>query len=240
MNACSPAVDSTRAGFGHRLLGLLIITKAALPLALVALLALGAWQIASGISRAVDEARRTIEPQLALARARIEDVQAEGRRLLDEVKKIENATTQIAGAVKIRAVNGIPLVKDLPYLRLPDIQIPGIALPRLDIDVDLRPNLDAVRERRGGSGLVLTGPWPMRGHGLLTEVMSMNEETLNLSIRKFLKTVGVSSQREIEHAVAKAIAAGKIGGAQTLAATMTLRIAGLQLEVGFDGEIQLE
>jgi len=34
----------------------------------------------------------------------------------------------------------------------------------------------------------------------------MNDEALNLSIRKFLKLVGVSSQREIEHAVAKAIA----------------------------------
>jgi hypothetical protein len=68
----------------------------------------------------------------------------------------------------------------------------------------------------------------------------MNEETFNLSVRKFLKTVGVNSQREIEQGVAKAIAAGTITGAETLAATMTLRIAGLQLEVRFDGEIQLE
>jgi Family of unknown function (DUF6494) len=68
----------------------------------------------------------------------------------------------------------------------------------------------------------------------------MDQETFNLSIRKFLKTVGVSSQREIEQAVANAIAAGTIRGAETLAATMTLRIAGLQLEVRFDGEIQLQ
>jgi hypothetical protein len=67
----------------------------------------------------------------------------------------------------------------------------------------------------------------------------MDQETFNLSIRKFLKTVGVGSQREIEQAVAKAIAAGTISGAETLAATMTLRIAGLQLEVRFDSEIQL-
>ena len=67
----------------------------------------------------------------------------------------------------------------------------------------------------------------------------MDQEALNLSIRKFLRTVGVGSQREIEQAVAKAIAAGAIGGADTLAATMTLRIAGLQLEVRFDGEIAL-
>jgi hypothetical protein len=68
----------------------------------------------------------------------------------------------------------------------------------------------------------------------------MDQETFNLSIRKFLKTVGVSSQREIEQAVAKAIAARAISGAETLAATMTLCIAGLQLEVRFDGEIQLQ
>jgi Family of unknown function (DUF6494) len=69
--------------------------------------------------------------------------------------------------------------------------------------------------------------------------MIMNEEIFNLSIRKFLKTVGVSSQREIEQAVARAVAAGAISGTETLAATMTLRIAGLQLEVRFDGEVQL-
>jgi hypothetical protein len=68
----------------------------------------------------------------------------------------------------------------------------------------------------------------------------MDQETFNLSIRKFLKTVGVSSQREIEQAVAKAVAAGTIGGAETLAATMTLQVAGLQLKVQFDGEIQLQ
>jgi hypothetical protein len=68
----------------------------------------------------------------------------------------------------------------------------------------------------------------------------VNEETFNLSIRKFLKTVGVSSQRDIEQAVAKAIAAGAISGSETLPATMTLQVAGLKLEVRFEGEIQLE
>lgn len=68
----------------------------------------------------------------------------------------------------------------------------------------------------------------------------MDQETFNLSIRKFLKTVGVSAQREIEQAVAKALAAGTVGGTEALAATMTLCIAGLQLEVRFDGEIRLQ
>ena len=68
----------------------------------------------------------------------------------------------------------------------------------------------------------------------------MDHETLNLSIRKFLKTAGVGSQREIEQAIAKDIASGEIIGNETLAATMTLSIAALRLEVRFDGEIRLE
>ena len=67
----------------------------------------------------------------------------------------------------------------------------------------------------------------------------MNEETFNLSIRKFLKTVGVSSQREIEQAAAKAIASGSLGNDASFPATMTLDIPGLKLRVTFDGEISL-
>ena len=70
--------------------------------------------------------------------------------------------------------------------------------------------------------------------------MDMDDETFNLSIRKFLKMVGVSSQREIEQAVAKAIAARTINGSETLAATMRLQIPGLKLDVNFDGEVKLE
>lgn len=68
----------------------------------------------------------------------------------------------------------------------------------------------------------------------------MNEETLNLSIRKFLKLVGVNSQREIEQAVARAIAAGAIAGDETFAARVTLEVAGLELAATFDGDIKLE
>ena len=67
----------------------------------------------------------------------------------------------------------------------------------------------------------------------------MNEETLNLSIRKFLKMVGVNSQREIEQAVAKAIADRAISGTESFPAKMTLEVAGLRLKVSFDGEISL-
>lgn len=68
----------------------------------------------------------------------------------------------------------------------------------------------------------------------------MNEESLNLSIRKFLKSVGINSQREIEHAVAKAAAAGAITGTEVFPAKMTLEIRGLQVKVEFSGEIALQ
>jgi Family of unknown function (DUF6494) len=68
----------------------------------------------------------------------------------------------------------------------------------------------------------------------------MDDDALNISIRKFLKMVGVSSQREIEQAVAKGLAAGGIAGTETFTATMTLEVAGLKLNVHFDGEIRLQ
>ncbi len=68
----------------------------------------------------------------------------------------------------------------------------------------------------------------------------MDDETFNISIRKFLKMVGVSSQREIEQAVAKAMADGTLSGNETLVATMNLKIAALNLDVDFDGDIALQ
>jgi hypothetical protein len=68
----------------------------------------------------------------------------------------------------------------------------------------------------------------------------MNDEALNISIRKFLKMVGVNSQREIEHAVAKAISDGTLAGSESFPARMTLEIGRLAVQVHFDGEIRLQ
>jgi hypothetical protein len=68
----------------------------------------------------------------------------------------------------------------------------------------------------------------------------MNEEIFNLSIRKFLKMVGINSQREIEHAVAKAIADGSISGTEAFPAHVTLTVERLNINVKFDGEIRLQ
>jgi uncharacterized protein DUF6494 len=68
----------------------------------------------------------------------------------------------------------------------------------------------------------------------------MHEETFNLSIRKFLKIVGINSQREIEQAVRKALEEGRIAGDETFPATVTLEVAGLNLNFKIDGEIKLQ
>ena len=68
----------------------------------------------------------------------------------------------------------------------------------------------------------------------------MNEETFNMSIRKFLKTVGVRSQTEIERAVAKAVADGKLKGNEAFPARVQLTIDKIGLALTLDGEIRLE
>jgi hypothetical protein len=68
----------------------------------------------------------------------------------------------------------------------------------------------------------------------------MNEETFNMSIRKFLKTVGVTSQREIEKAVRGALEAGLLEGGEELPVTVTLTLQGAALEIDIDGKIALE
>ena len=68
----------------------------------------------------------------------------------------------------------------------------------------------------------------------------MDQETFNLGIRKFLKTVGVNSQREIEEAVGRALESGGLKGDEALAARMVLEIPELGLKVPFEGEIKLE
>ena len=68
----------------------------------------------------------------------------------------------------------------------------------------------------------------------------MNPDAFNMSVRKFLKMVGVHSQREIESAVERALAAGQLKGNETLDAKMTLVVNGVALDVSFDGKIALE
>jgi hypothetical protein len=69
----------------------------------------------------------------------------------------------------------------------------------------------------------------------------MNQDAFNMSIRKFLKHVGVHSQREMEAAVQRAIESGKLKGNEALPAKMTLTLGGgAELTVSFDDTIRLE
>jgi hypothetical protein len=68
----------------------------------------------------------------------------------------------------------------------------------------------------------------------------MDQETFNLSIRKFLKMVGVNSQREMEQAVQKALASGKLQGSESVPVKCTLEIPSLGVKVPFDGEMRLK
>ena len=68
----------------------------------------------------------------------------------------------------------------------------------------------------------------------------MNEDTFNMSVRRLLKSFGVNGQREIEQAVAKAMASGAISGTEAFPAKITIEIAGLKLRTEFKGEIALQ
>ena len=68
----------------------------------------------------------------------------------------------------------------------------------------------------------------------------MNEEAFNISVRRFLKKVGITSQREIEQAVRGAIAAGRLKGNETLPAKVLLSVEGLGLSVEIEGAVELE
>ena len=68
----------------------------------------------------------------------------------------------------------------------------------------------------------------------------MNEDLFNMSLRKFLKKVGVTSQREIEKAVRAAVDGGRLAGNEKLNVVVSLKVEGLELSETIDGRIELE
>ncbi len=67
----------------------------------------------------------------------------------------------------------------------------------------------------------------------------MDADVFNIQIRKFLKQVGVTSQREIEAAVRAAVEDGRLKGDETVTARMTLTIDTLGLSKDIEGNIAL-
>ena len=67
----------------------------------------------------------------------------------------------------------------------------------------------------------------------------MNEDTFNIEVRKFLKEVGVTSQREIESAVRRALEAGRLEGDEKLKVSARIQIEPIGLDHRVEGEIAL-
>jgi len=67
----------------------------------------------------------------------------------------------------------------------------------------------------------------------------MNEDMFNASLRKFLKKVGITSQREIEKAVRDALASGRLKGHEKLPAKMVLTVGGIALSHEVNDDIEL-
>ena len=67
----------------------------------------------------------------------------------------------------------------------------------------------------------------------------MNEEIFNMQLRKFLKNVGITSQRKIEEAVRAALESGQISEKNSLTANVSLSIPELSLKANITGEIKL-
>ena len=67
----------------------------------------------------------------------------------------------------------------------------------------------------------------------------MDEEVFNMTVRKFLKNLGVTAQREIEIAVREQLQAGELRGDETLEAEATIIVRGLARDVVVRGKIAL-
>ena len=68
---------------------------------------------------------------------------------------------------------------------------------------------------------------------------TVDEEVFNMSVRKYLKKLGVTAQREIELAVREQLESGGLHGEETLDATATITVAGLSRDVVVSGQISL-
>lgn len=67
----------------------------------------------------------------------------------------------------------------------------------------------------------------------------MDEDVFNIQLRKFLKKVGIQSQREIEQAVRDGLSAGTLNGTEILKATVQLKLSGTSVDVTIEDDIKL-
>ena len=68
----------------------------------------------------------------------------------------------------------------------------------------------------------------------------MNEESFNMNLRKFLKKLGITAQREIERTISEAIENGQLKGNEVLSANARITLENTTLDLSIDGQIALE
>ncbi|MFQ5785741.1 MAG: DUF6494 family protein [Alphaproteobacteria bacterium] len=68
----------------------------------------------------------------------------------------------------------------------------------------------------------------------------MDEDVFNMSVRKFLKKLGVTAQREVEGAVRGGLADGRLKGSEKVAARATITLVGLDKDIVVEGVIELD
>jgi hypothetical protein len=68
----------------------------------------------------------------------------------------------------------------------------------------------------------------------------VNEESLNRTVRQFLKVLGVNSQREIEGAIRRAVQEGRLKGTESLTAKAVVTLPAIDVRFEIEGEIELE
>ena len=68
----------------------------------------------------------------------------------------------------------------------------------------------------------------------------MNQDNFNMEIRKYLKKIGITSQREITNIVNQSISEGKLAGNETLKASAKITLHDIDFELEIDGEISLD
>jgi hypothetical protein len=78
----------------------------------------------------------------------------------------------------------------------------------------------------------------LTGHQI-SERAIMDEETLNTSVRKFLKTFGVTAQREIEKAVRDAVSKGQLRDCPSLSTKAVVTVDGVNLKFEIESAIDL-
>jgi Family of unknown function (DUF6494) len=104
-------------------------------------------------------------------------------------------------------------------------------------NTSLRPAKSRRKRTASGRKAKRTLTLPLRTSGGYKH--GMDEEVFNLSVRRFLKKLGVTAQREIELGVRERLDSGELGGDESLPARATVTVQGVEREIVIEGEIKL-